>query len=126
MYGLFQGKTCSVKYIQYSQLVVMKVCVFFIYKMTLLGKSWEVVSSQHITLIEANVCVFLCLCGHVCVQEEQLCLRERTSDKATGPLAGNSRAKHRHKTAEGKSQKGDIALPVTPTQTLFHCLSIRY
>lgn len=85
----------------------------------LIGKKpWEVVSSYHITLIEANVCV--CVCGHVCVLEEQLCLRERTSDKATGPSAANSREKYRHETAEGKSQKKEI-LPC-PLLLLKHCI----
>lgn len=98
----------------------MEVFVFFIYKMTLLGR---IVGGSKLTPYDSNcsesVCVhvYVCSSGGFCVHGERLCLRKRTSDRATGPSAGNRCENDEHRIAEGMCQKADITLHTTPTRT---------
>lgn len=78
-------------------------------------ESWEAVSSHHMTLIA--MCVRAGASVHAHVFGVQWCLRERTSDRATGPTARNRGEVDKLRIAEGRCQRGDITLHNTPTQT---------
>lgn len=55
----------------------------------------------------------------VCACEDSVIggLRERTSDGATGPTAESCGEVDELRIAEGRCQRGDITLHITPTQT---------
>lgn len=100
-------------------LAEMKVFVFFIYKMTLLVRT---VGGSKLAPYDSNCSKSLCVCVsvrvHAHVRGVQWCLRERTSDRATRPTAVNRGEVEELRIAEGRCQRGDITLHVTPTQQL--------
>lgn len=89
------------------QLAEMEIFVFFIYQMTLLVR---IVGGSKLTPYDSNcsksvcVCVFALACI-VRVCRVQWCLRERTSDGATGPTAGNCGEVDKVKIAWGQMSK---------------------
>lgn len=92
----------------------MEVFVFFIYKMTLSG---SIVGGSKLTPYDSNCSECVCACMDAYVRGAQSCLRERTSDGATGPTAGNRGEVDKLRIAQGICQRGDITPHITPTQT---------
>ena len=103
----------------------MKVSVVFIYKMTLLVR---IVGGGKLTPYDSNCVEAMCACAlrvcvcarpgvHAGVLGVQRCLRERTSDRATGPTARSRGKVDKLRIAEGRCQRGNITLRITPTRT---------
>lgn len=101
-----------------QQLAEMEVFVFFICKMTLLVRT---VGGSKLAPYDSNcsksVCVCVCVpaCVLVCAECSGVCVSGK-SDGATGPTAGSCGEVDEVRFAEGKCQRGDITVHITPTQ----------
>lgn len=128
----FKEKTGLESTLEYWQLAEMEVFVSFIYKMTLLVR---IVGGSKLTPYDSNCSESECVCARVCARVHARwalwCLRERTSDGASGLRQGTAERWMRSE-MQRANVKEEILLPTLlpldqerPLRSLFQTLKCR-